>query len=146
MSRASPPWKARKATASPGYVGEQFRLERLDLARRFVFRSRRRDEPQALVLRRERGRDELRPLAGLELEQRAAGHERRILDHLQKVTPAREDRDERVVGELGHRVLVDLVVGEAVALRHLLFEAVDLRLRVGQDEPVFVFADEEIVA
>ena len=125
------------------HIGEQLRLERLGLGGSLDLRSRGRDEPQALVLRRERGRDELRPRAGLELEQRAAGQGRRVLDHLQQRPAARERGDERVVGQLCERVLVRRVVGEAVALRHLLLEAVDLRLRVGEDEPVFVFADEE---
>ena len=146
MSKASPPRKATKATASPGTSASSFDSNVSTWCGGLGFRTRSRDEPQALVLRRERGRYELRPLAGLELEQRAAGQECRVLDHLQQLAAAREHGDERVVRQLGERVLVGRVVGEAVARRHLLLEAVDLRLRVGEQKPVFVFADDEVVA
>jgi hypothetical protein len=128
-----------------GDVGEQLRLVRLDLAGRLCCRARRGDKAHALRLGGERGRDEFRLLAGLELGHSPAGDPTESApERAHEVLSSGERGDRRLLGKLGERVLERLVGGKVLAFGFLP-EAVDLGLGVGEDEPAPDLADQHVL-
>ena len=115
------------------HIAQELRLERLDLSLRLGFGTAGADEPEAAALCCQCGGEELRLLVCRQLKRAQPGHA--ALQSLDDALPSRIDMDECLVGKLRERVLEDRVVGQLLARRRLLLEAIDLLLRVREDEP-----------